>query len=155
MLVPKATRIIIDMQACFEAACRYEVVLGVVKEITVAMKQRAPILIVEYKFPSSGKTHKGLMEIIDDYPHMTLVRKTEDSGAEAIKQAIVKKKIPHRYFRVCGVNADCCVQATINDLLDESIFKKTKIEIIKNACGTSSRNHRWGLYPKHPNLRII
>lgn len=145
------TLVIIDMQPVFQAANWPDVVIGVTKEILAAIKNKASIMIVEYH--DRGPIHDGLLKLVRGYPNKARTKKKLDDGSEKVLATLKRRKFPKR-LRVCGVNASCCVAATIDGILglDDTI----KIEVIKDACGCAVEGHEWSKwYIKHENLRLV
>lgn len=146
-----ATRIVIDVQPHFCAANYPDLVVGVTLELMKAMKEKAHILIVEYT--NCGSTHNALLKLLRGYPRYQRIKKSADDGSNQVVEALAKFKYPSKHLRVCGVNTDCCVQATVNGLLAK--LPDTKIELVKSACewsGAGYRRYDWRRHPKHKNL---
>lgn len=146
-----ATRVIIDMQEDFSAACRPEVICGVKKEIEIAILENAPIIIVEYI--DCGKTRKEIIDLVDCLDLAVKVKKSGDCGTRVVLNAIKKNKFPSDHIRVCGVNTDWCVRETVNGLLRS--LKETKIELVKSACGDNNVYYNWEYFTKHQNLELV
>jgi nicotinamidase-related amidase len=147
-----ATRIVIDMQPAFKASNEPSVIVGVTKEIIEAMRENATVMVVEYS--GSGLTHRPILNLLKGYPHFVRVKKRNDGGAKEIIRAIKRRKIAYERFRVCGVNTDCCVMATVRGLLAQSTLAESKLELVKDACGTASY-FNWRSRYKHPNLKVV
>jgi nicotinamidase-related amidase len=148
-----ATRVVIDMQPTFAASNDPDVIIGVVKEILEAIREDAPILIVQYL--GSGPTHRGLMNLVKKYKKSVKIYKQDNDGGKEIVRTIRKHRYSEQHLRVCGVNTDCCVLETVRSLLD--LLKESKIEVVKNACGTEHNygSFNWKTYPLHSNLKLV
>jgi nicotinamidase-related amidase len=144
------TLVIIDMQEGFEASFEPNVVAGVTQEILLAKSLKLPILVVE--FSDNGDTHYGLMRLIAGYNRKAKVAKIDDDGSDVIIRALRRKKFPKDMLRICGVNTDCCVLATIVGLIRKN--PTVKIQVPKHACNTSER-FDWRTYPKYKNLELV
>jgi nicotinamidase-related amidase len=140
-----ATRIIIDMQAAFIAANRPNVVIGVTREIIAAMRERAPIILVEYR--GSGKTHKGFLDLLKGYDKFAKIGKNTDGGSKEVLAAIVRRNFPYKYLRIGGVNTNACVQATVRGLVHSTLLRKSRIELVKAACGDGNERYDWRKFP--------
>jgi nicotinamidase-related amidase len=147
-----ATRIIIDVQPCFDAANKPSLIVGVAKELMNAIKHKAAIIIVEYE--GYGKMHEGLQKIIKSYKNSHVVLKYTDDGSAEIAARLKKRKLRSDLLRVCGVNANCCVQATVNGLL--LCMPDTKIKVVKDACEWNGKGqYDWQGFTKHKNVRLV
>lgn len=148
------TLVVIDMQPNFKSACDIDTVIAVSNEIVSAKKNNFPVLFVEYKHKDCKKIHKGLIDLVGDYDKKFVVKKQRDDGSLEVIKAINMKNFPIKNLRVCGVNSDCCVWATVKGLLKS--LDETQIEIVKKACNTDiDRNFSWRKYFRHKNLRLV
>lgn len=147
-----ATRIVIDVQPTFPAANRPNLVVGVTRELMAAMKQKAHILVVEYRH--CDPTHSALMAMLKDYPNYAKITKPGDDGGREVFKSLGKLGFPTKHLRVCGVNTDCCVQATVNTLA--KLLPDSKFELVKNACEWSgSGKYDWRQFPRYANLKLV
>jgi nicotinamidase-related amidase len=147
-----ATRVVIDVQPNFDAANKANLIVGVTVELMEAMRERAPILFVE--FHRCPATHKSLTDLMRGYDKFRRVIKMDDDGGHEVKAALEAAKWPAKHLRVCGVNIDCCVRATVRTLLQE--LPDTRIELVKNACEWNSRfKYDWRTYTRHKNLKLV
>jgi len=141
--------VVVDMQEFFEAACHPDVIIGVTQEIVLAKQKKFPIILLEYE--GCGKSHDGFSSLLRNYPWKARVKKGDDDGSQEIVRAIRRRGFNDRKLRLCGVNADCCVFATVEGLLKRL---DTKIEVVKQACGWEY-DFDWRQYLRHPNLKLV
>lgn len=107
------TLVIIDMQKQFYAANKKLIIKACQREIKRAIKNKEPIIFVEYKF--HGRTMRELKDLVKDYKHKHTTIKESNSGAYQIHNAIQKHNL-HKNLRICGVNTDACVLDTVEEL---------------------------------------
>jgi len=147
-----ATRIVVDMQPSFTASAKPEVLVGVTEELVRAKEEQAPVIFLEYK--DFEQTYSALTDIFLKYPWAYTATKAINDGSEEAIKLIKKKKLNPFYLRVCGVNTDACVHATVVGLLDH--YKRSKIEVVKKGCGCHCYNgHDWLTFIQHKNLKCV
>lgn len=103
------TLCIIDMQPCFEAATK-PLANRIVKEIAQSKKRREGIILLEYY--SIGDTHKNIIRELKSYDRQTIITKRDDDGAVELLATAQSLRFNMNHFRICGVNACCCVWET-------------------------------------------
>ena len=145
-----ATLVVIDMQEAFPAACDPNVIIGVTQEIVTTRTKGGAIILVEYQ--NCGPSHSGFYKLLKNYRHKSRIHKRDDDGSLEILRAIHRRGFNDKWLRVCGVNSDCCVAATIRGLLDRS--PESHVDVVKSACGTF-RNTDWRTYIRHANLKLV
>jgi len=125
------------MQPHFNSAKGKCVIANCLVEIQKAVKNKAHIIFLEYSGygATSSKLTKGLRN------HAIFVEKDNDDGSNQIQKEVLRHKLP-KYFKVCGINTDCCVAQTVKGLTAR--FPKSKIEVLADACA-SDWNHLGGL----------
>lgn len=140
------TLLIIDMQSQYPAAMKPETINEVVKEVVKAKENGCGIIVVEfrdepqYRTKSSPykPTHSEIMANIGPYERAHVVEKYETDGSFFIRQFLLNEKAAWDFnidnFRVCGVNTDVCVAATVNGLAED--FMDSKFFIVEKACNT-------------------
>lgn len=131
------TLVVVDMQPMFDAANGKRVREECLKAILKAIEINAPIIFLE--FNDYDHTHGELTKPCMGN-HYVMTKYTDD-GSPEVYDTVLKYKLP-RNFRVCGVNTDCCVHATVNGL--SARFPNTSIEVIAAACD-SDWNHMAGI----------
>lgn len=144
------TLVVVDMQAHFGAACDPDVVIGVTQEILEAKQRKRAIILLEYR--DCGKSHEGFAELLRNYPLKARIKKGDDDGSLEVIRTLRRRGFSDRYLRICGVNADCCVCATVWGLLSK--LDDTRIEVVKRACGWEN-TFDWREYFRHPNLKLV
>jgi nicotinamidase-related amidase len=149
--MPAKTLVIVDMQPIFEASRNPNTVIAVAHEIIVARQNNHPVIFLEYA--KSGSTYDGFGSLLKNYPHKSRIKKNDDDGSKEVIRALNRRNFPMQILRICGVNTDCCVHSTITGLLRH--LDDVKIEVVKNACNSETKNFNWSYYYKHPNLRLI
>ena len=127
------TLICIDMQPGFVAAKDPVTINACAKEISFAIENKNPIIIVEYKY--NGPTWPRLTNLVRDYPFVSFIKKNDDDGSEDIMNFFYRCKIQPERIRIVGVNTDACVLATLYSLYTASCFR---LEIVRKACNSTS-----------------
>lgn len=145
-----ATLVVVDMQQFFEAACNPNVIIGVTEEIIKARQASSDIVLVEYA--GCGKSHEGFGQLLKNYRYKARIKKCDDDGSAEIVRTLRRRGFNDRHLRLCGVNADCCVCATVRGLLEK--LDDSRIEVVKRACGWTN-SFDWRMYIRHPNLRLV
>lgn len=146
-----ATRVVIDVQPAFCAANKPNLVVGLTLELVRAMREKAPILIVEYR--GSGSTHRSILDLLKGYDRYAKIGKHTDGGGVEVARGVQRNNFPYHHLRVCGVNIDCCVMATVMDMVKMEIFKNSKIEMVRSACEWSRTNkYDWRKFLRHKNV---
>lgn len=132
--------VVVDMQTSFEAARYASVIRNCKREISKAVRDRAPIIFLEY----SGRegTNSALLSLTKNYNNVFIGVKSADDGSLQVSNIISDNNLPKTNFKVCGVNTDYCVYDTVDGL--NYRFKNAKINVIGDACG-SNYNHNLGM----------
>ena len=131
------TLVVIDMQEEFSAARNKRIQQAVIQEIQRSRAKRWPIVIVE--FEESGGTLPIIRRACKGYPRAVTVTKDYDDGSSEVLEALgdITKC---RKVRVCGVNTEACVWATVKGLQRQGV----KVEVW--GPGTDSEDdHEFGL----------
>jgi nicotinamidase-related amidase len=149
------TLCVIDMQDYFAAAHRNGVRKACIREIKKAMRNNAAILFVEYN--NYGPTIELLTNLTKSakYKKTYHVIKYCDGGGYEVTEFIKKNHLPKLNIRVCGVNTDYCVLATVLGI--NRRWQDTKIHVVADACD-STDSHKDGLRVlanMHPNVRLL
>ncbi len=131
------TLIVVDMQARFHASKRDRVRKNCLREITQAVKDDAHIIFLEYN--GCGPTLPELTEAL--HTKCFFKNKWNDDGSAEVESTVLLNKLP-KHFKVCGVNTDCCVRATVAGLTAR--FSMATIDVIVDACD-SDWNHEGGV----------
>lgn len=124
------TLIIIDMQEAFPAS--HGAVKGVLKQIALAKKRRAGILVIN--FTGEGPLLKEVKKKLQNYKRIKYCRKNDDNGAGEAIRAIKAAKFNLSKLRVCGVNTGACVYQTVLGLRRLLKNNAVKIELALDAC---------------------
>ncbi len=138
------TLCIIDMQEEFNAATDPDTIQGVCVQIRRAKRYDWPVLLLEYgsseTYPHKRSLHQ-LRGLLKGYEKYHRVIKHDDDGGDKVIAAAAKYKFDISTIRVCGVNADCCVQETVYGILKQ--IPKTRIELVHNGCNSDgAANHQ-------------
>lgn len=131
------TLIVVDMQETFRASTRDRVRKNCLREVTQAVKDDAHIIFLEYS--GQGPTIAELTAAL--HSKCAFKEKPGDDGSYEVEHEVLLNKLP-KHFKVCGVNTDCCVYATVRGLT--SRFPMAKIDVIADACD-SDWNHLNGI----------
>lgn len=129
------TLIVVDMQPGFKAANNQRVRANCLREIQKAQKEWAFIIFLE--IDGYQNTHYELVAAAGD-DHIILL-KNEDDGSEQVERD-VRRNNRNRIFKVCGINTDCCVQATVRGLTTR--FPMSNIDVISDACDSAYQHQR-------------
>ena len=126
------------MQENFPVAQQQLLRSSVKKQIQLTKRRQAPILIIEYE--KSGATLPDILSATNGYPHCYTLTKYDDNGSDEIIAFLAE--FPHFIptWRICGIHLDCCVWETAFGL--KSMFKKTKLEIVKSAVASYSNTNK-------------
>ena len=135
------TLVVIDMQKRFLKMIEdsKEIERKCLRLINNAAKVKSPILFVEYK--ECGKTISTLLKEAKSLTDKVYrVIKSYDDGGEEILYALNKYKLPE-HIKVCGVNTDACVAASVEGYLSASFYnikkQRPSVHVITKACGSS------------------
>jgi nicotinamidase-related amidase len=154
--------VLIDMQEKFEASLERRTIEAVQSEITLAQKDKRPIIILEYgdpnqwKYPQSiyrGDTHAELMDLLLQprrYDKLVIAEKFGNDGSALVLHWCRQLGFDTSAFRVCGVNTDACVSATVFGLAVRR--PRSRIEVITDACNTSWKSFDWSSFPHRSNI---
>jgi nicotinamidase-related amidase len=134
--------LLIDMQYYFEASRGARVQKACIREIKRAIRERATIIFVE--FVGYGPTLPALTDIVKEakYKKAHTIIKSVDDGSYEITQFLTKRHLPKMNLRVCGVNTEYCVNATVRGINNK--LANTNIHIVADACN-SNGSHSYGL----------
>lgn len=136
--------IVIDMQLYFESARDERTQKECSKLIRKAIKDNAPIVLVEYS--GCGKTAPTLAGLVAGYKNAHVVKKSNDDGGYEIVSYLRRKRLPRGTIKVCGVNTNCCVKQTIRGIKEEMRYREPTIQVVERACNSSSNwGHREGI----------
>jgi hypothetical protein len=130
--------VIVDMQPAYEASNRcMQSVLELTKK---SMDHGLTIVVLELSPGYNKPTHTEITDLLKGYEKVLTVTKTSDNGAEEIRAALqsteVGRKAKLDKFRLCGVNANCCVRATALGLANN--YADCEIIVhFEACCGTS------------------
>lgn len=124
--------IVIDMQEDFFVTPDLEVTKNVQREVRDAVEAGADIIYVEYSY--CGPTLPVITAMSDGYNKNFYVTKSDDNGSKEIYERVKEYKLYDNYFKVTGVNTDCCVRSTVLGLCDR--FPKARVEVINDACAS-------------------
>jgi nicotinamidase-related amidase len=151
------TLAIIDMQPYFTAGLKRRAHDNCAIQIKKAIKDRAAIIFVEYR--GYGNTSRSLKSLIRkaSYDRQYKVTKTTDNGGKEIAALIKKERLAASRIKVCGVNTDACVHASVLGLRKH--LAASKIEVIAAACDSRTmfnNGHQDGLkkMAKLTNVKI-
>jgi|SaaInlV_165m_DNA_1040744.scaffolds.fasta_scaffold133393_1 nicotinamidase-related amidase len=150
-----ATLVVVDMQPQFKASNIPNVIVGVTREILDAKRRKSGIIFLEYTPTESlGRTHDGFSSLIRGYRAKARVTKKNDDGSKQVVDALRRRGFASHTLRICGVNTECCVAATVNGLVER--LDKTRIEVVKDACESEwERDYDWRSFIKHPRIKLI
>lgn len=133
------TLLIIDMQPQFNSSerCLPEVLYLISK----AKKDNANILNVEYA--GDGLSYPSIRKELRFYDNSRTIKKRRDAGGSEVFATLEKMDWLNKPIFTCGVNSDCCIPDTLNELLEcfeDYKIKSPSIFVIQKACNS---NIKW------------
>lgn len=162
---PLPILVIVDMQPKFTASNNPALLTAIAQQIELAMRNSFTIIVLEYgdleagKNPQSlrcGDTHEQLMRPMlfpCRYSQLVTAEKLGNDGSALVLHACAVRCLTNPIFRVCGVNTDACVSATVFGLAVRR--PKSRVEVIVNACNTETANFSWERdFPRLPNITL-
>jgi nicotinamidase-related amidase len=120
---------IIDMQprGFVNANCILEDVVTLVQEAILVKS-----FIVICQFYRCGETHEKIRQLMIDYPYKEYFWYRKNDKSKPFQEIIVRRNIFIREIKVCGVNTEYCVKATVHGLANK--FPNKSIKVIEKAC---------------------
>lgn len=168
------TLLVVDMQA---GMCQDNQTLeNVLAEVLAARAAGKPIIFLEISHDELephlpyARSFDCLLNCIEGYEHGHVVtrvgkrlavekagwtrpRVPGEDGSKGVLKLCKDRGYAQSRFRVCGVQADMCVLATVRGLLKRS---SCRIELVEKACHTSSGFKFWRFkYPEGPRLKLV
>ncbi len=145
--------VVVDMQLEFKASRDPETLDEVAAEIKGAIARGEAIIFLEYKDSKSG-TYQSLLALVQGYQFWTTAEKKNDGGAKEVFDACMDNGYWPENFRICGVNADGCIFATVVGLRDK--LPNSRIEVVRHACHTDSGWANWHTrFAKLKNVAVV
>jgi nicotinamidase-related amidase len=151
------TLCVIDMQDTFAASRGDKVRKACIREIKAAIKNQATVLFVE--FENYGPTIPLLTDIVKNakYRKVHTVIKQRNGGGDVVADYLRQKHLTRANLRVCGVNTNYCVLATVQGMNEH--LKYSNLHVVADACATDCGEtyHEYGLETmrKLPNVKIL
>ena len=125
--------IIIDMQPYFDYKGSVSAIIDACRrEIQNAINENIPVVLVEWF--GLGATDARLRELVENYHNLITVNKNDDDGSNEIVAELGKYN--YSLFKVCGVNTDACVKATVKGLID--LCPNLNVEVVLDAVNSDS-----------------
>ncbi len=121
------TLVVVDMQPGFNSAHGKRVRANCLREVRKAVALNAHIIFLE--FAGYEATHPELTDKL--HARAVVLEKHDDDGSKEVEQEVRLNKRPST-FKVCGINTDCCVAATVRGLTAR--FPMSTIEVVADAC---------------------
>lgn len=111
-------------------------------QVSKAIKDKAHIVFVEYS--NYGTTTKDLTDLAKKakYKKHFHTVKSDDNGGSEIAETIKAHRLTQDKIKICGINTEYCVYATVKGLMHE--MENAEIEVITDACD-SSWDHEYGV----------
>lgn len=132
--------IVVDMQMEFKASRDLQTQAAVISEIKAAIARQEAIIFLQYA-DSKSATYQFLLALVEDYKFFTVREKETDGGANEVFEACMDEGYWPENFRICGVNADGCIFATVVGL--RAKLRNSRIEVLRAACHTDSGYANW------------
>lgn len=144
----KTPLIVIDMQEDYYSAARRKGVLKAVKrEIKDAKERNALIIFVEFpQYEDSARTYKSLTNITKNYYKCMFVFKDGPDGSNDIVEFCLENDIDlsrFKHIRVCGVEANCCVEETVRGLMEYYQNDNVIFHVIEDAVANPDFSVQW------------
>jgi nicotinamidase-related amidase len=149
----KRILVIIDMQEEFEASLEKEVNQEILRQIKLANRRKAPIVFV--RFRGMGEINLSLIEQAEKGISLFTTKK-DDNGSANILYKLNQQGVSSDRLRICGINTEYCVLATVNGLIE--IKPTIDIEVVKKGCTTipvTSQEDLWNRFPKVKNIKLV
>jgi len=121
------TLVVVDMQPGFRSAKGKRVRANCLREIRKAVEVNAHVIFLE--FAGYEATFSDLTKELP--PNAVFLEKSDDDGSIQVEKEVRLNKRPTT-FKVCGINTDCCVAATVRGLTAR--FPMSKIDVLADAC---------------------
>ncbi len=138
LIAGKPVLVVVDMQPRFQAACDANTLKNVEEQIRGAIARNEPIVVLELMVPDAApnisRTHKQLLDILDDVDNpafWVLKIKSTTSGGNEVLTACRSYGFDQHHFRLCGVNTTACVYETAKALAVSR--PGSKVEVIASA----------------------
>lgn len=132
----KHVLVVIDIQPEFRCSFSNKTIKNIQREIKKAIRNKDHIFFVEYE--GCGKTDKRLRDAASGYKKVSTITKFENDGSRQILKYLKIKKLSDKSLKICGVNTDACVEATVEGingkLLDSK--KRMAMKIVADACSS-------------------
>jgi nicotinamidase-related amidase len=166
-MVSRADRyvlVVVDMQPFFTT--HEQTIANVLREVVAARQSGMPIVFLEitHHRPEPhvpyGPTHERLLQAVQGYESWQISgrvgtgRKGMD-GSTGLLEACRRNGYPVQKFRVCGVQTDLCVLATVKGLLRRR--SGCEVQVVWDACHCDPAFQLFcrARYPEGKRLRIV
>ena len=132
------TLIVVDMLTGEQAANNEQLLQAVERQVAIARRMGWAVLFLSTEPWRRGNVYPRLLKIVDGYAPRCFTRvKAFDNGSSEVMDACFDFNYPTEMFRVCGVNTDLCVRATVGGLL--KLFPRSCFRVIREACASYTR----------------
>ena len=108
-----------------------ENVLTLVRE---AISKKAFVVVAQYK--NAGDTHISITNALQTYPHKAYGWHNRNDKSPIIQTILRERHVFVRLIKVCGVNTEYCIWATVNGLAKKYYIP---IKVIESACNGTDR----------------
>jgi len=122
-------------------------VLELVREAVV---KKAFIVIAQ--FTRAGETHQNIRNELETYTYKAYVWHNKNDKSKLIQEALKKRTIFVRQIKVCGVNTEYCVKATVHGLSQKFHIP---IQVIEKACNGTDRTIEEALHKMRTFYRNV
>lgn len=124
------TLCVVDMQDFFSTSVYC--LDGVLKEIKLAMRRKAPIVVLEYN--GCGRSTDPIRKVLRNYRKKRYVTKHDDDGGQELLEILDKKGWSQEKIRFAGVNRSACVLETVDRVRDNVPHCEVEIAIDATWC---------------------
>lgn len=128
--------IVVDMQCWYSITLHEPLVQSVCKHVKKAVKQNAPIVLVELR--GKGETISEIYQELKGYRNWMAVLKNKSDGSDAALSVLEELGCPHpKKVNVCGIFSCDCIYRTVLGLTEKGI----RVTVIEEACGDKLSHH--------------
>lgn len=122
--------VVVDVQDSFVDEMdelRHPYVSHVTRLIRQAIYRQRVVVALEYR--GEGPSSPEIRRTLREYRKSIFMKKATDDGSSAVVRALGMFDINSKWVSICGVNATCCVEATVLGMVKRGI----NVRVIREA----------------------